>query len=1007
MNGHSNGGQNGAPGSTLVLPRVIDDIAANEPHRTWLSIPRSSDLSNGWRNITFSELGDAINGMAAWVDANLGPAKAKETIAYMGEGVDTAVDTLKSAVPKLKVYGIPTFDDLRRRGQKAGPYAEHCSDAEDEQVVILHTSGSTGLPKPIYVTNGWLATNGIMKSMPAPEGRRNAHDVFLMSDKFSFAMSPFFHTMGMIVLMRSLLCKGPLVLLPPDRPANAQLVLDVLKQTKPWSGIFPPSLLEQMSSTPEGLDVLAGLEYVFYGGAPLAHDSGEKIKERTTIVPMIGSTEAGLIAVLLPTEKADWEYFEWSTGSGVDMEPEDDGLYEMVIKRRDLKYQGVFYTFPHMDEWRTKDLWKRHPTKPSLWLYSGRKDDVIVLSNGEKVNPVAFEKMLESDLLVKGALVVGQARFQTGLLVEPEWSAIPQDQSLDDFIDQLWPIVERANAASPAHGRVWKSKIALAKRDKPFHRAPKGSIMRRLTVDLYHREIDVLYSNETNGDQLGKLEDGTDLPACKSLVRRALKLAGLAFPDDASDDADIFSYGADSLQVLAVSSTLSHACSTKERKVTVSPREIYAHPTVNRLAEFLQKSTGAEAFNGTAASREDMMTEMVKKYTHDLPPASSLSTPAQTPEKHTVVLTGSTGALGNCLLEELIASPRVAKIFCLNRSAGAEGRQRRSFEARGVKADFSKVEFLHTDFSKDRFGLPESVYGDLLQTVNVFLHNAWTVDFNHSLDSYEATHIAGTRRCIDFSIRSKHRAHIVFVSSIASVGNWLSKHERDEEVPERVMNDHTLPLPQGYGESKHVAALILATAAERSGVPTTVSRAGQLAGPSKDGAEWNRHEWLPTIVITSKAMGMIPETLGNQDLVDWVPIDLAAKVVLECVHSRVQGGEYGEPVKTAHVVNPQRSTWSELVPVVRDSLQHETGKEVQVVPFERWVAELRDVPPTREEAERKPGVKLIDFYQGFTASDGGLPVLATSETRKMSETLRCMGPVDGKLMLHWLQQWQR
>ncbi|KAK4544963.1 hypothetical protein LTR36_003868 [Oleoguttula mirabilis] len=1006
MNGHANIETGEAPRSVLVLPRAVDEIADEEPDRTWLCISKSNDLSTGWRNITFRELADAVNGMAAWTEEHLGPGNGKDTVAYMGEGVDTAVDILKATDPKLQVYGIPSFDDLRLRGSDAGPYAEHCNDAEDDQVLILHTSGSTGTPKPIHITNGYLATMSLLRSMPAPKGRRNTHDEFLMSDQLLFTMSPFFHTMGIIVLMRSLLCKSPLVLLPLGRPVSAELILEVLQQTKPWGGIFAPSMLEQISSTPNGLDVLAELKYVFYGGAPLAHDSGERIKERTVVSPLIGTTEAGFIPVLLPAEKADWEYFEWSPGSGVNMEPEDDGLYEMVIKREDRKYQGLFHTFPHLDAWRTNDLWERHATKPTLWLYKGRKDDVIVLSNGEKINPVAFEKALESGSLVNGALVVGQGRFQTGLLVEPDWSTLPQDQSLDDFVDRLWPMIERANAATPAHGRVWKSKIAVAKRDKPFHRAPKGSTMRRLTVGLYRREIDALYSNEASNDQLGKLEDGADLQTIKGFVRRALKLSGLAFPDDALEDADIFNYGADSLQVLAISTTLSHACSSKERKVTVSPKIIYAHPTVAHLAEYLQNGGQGAANNGTVQSREEIMTQMIEKYTHDLPPASSIAAPPQAPQKHTVILTGSTGALGNCLLEELITSSQVAKVICLNRSAGAEARQRQSFQSRGVEAEFSNVEFLHTDFSQDRFGLSDDVYGRLLQTVDVFIHNAWTVDFNHSLESYESTHIAGTRRCLDFSIQSKYRAHVVFVSSIASVGNWLAKHTRDEEVPECTMNDHTLPLPQGYGESKHVAALVLAAAAQRSGIASTICRAGQLAGPSKNGLEWNRHEWLPTIILTSKAMGIVPATLGNQEMVDWVPIDLAAKIVLECLQSRIVDSGNGDLLKTAHVVNPRRITWSDLVPVIRDSLQRETGTQIQVVPFERWVAELRDVPATREEAERKPGVKLIDFYQGFIGSDGGLPVLATSETMAMSETMRAMGPIDGKLMQHWLQQWQ-
>ena len=39
-----------------------------------------------------------------------------------------------------------------------------------------------------------------------------------------------------------------------------------------------------------------------------------------------------------------------------------------------------------MDAWATNDLVIPHPTKPGLWKVHGRRDDQIVLTNGEKVS---------------------------------------------------------------------------------------------------------------------------------------------------------------------------------------------------------------------------------------------------------------------------------------------------------------------------------------------------------------------------------------------------------------------------------------------------------------------------------------------------------------------------------------------------------------------------------------------------------------------------------------------
>jgi long-subunit acyl-CoA synthetase (AMP-forming) len=66
-------------------------------------------------------------------------------------------------------------------------------------------------------------------------------------------------------------------------------------------------------------------------------------------------------------------------------------------------------------------LFQRHQTKPTLWRHVGRKDDVIVLSNGEKFTPVDFEKLVEGHPRVRGALVVRKNRFQAALHMSEEF----------------------------------------------------------------------------------------------------------------------------------------------------------------------------------------------------------------------------------------------------------------------------------------------------------------------------------------------------------------------------------------------------------------------------------------------------------------------------------------------------------------------------------------------------------------------------------------------------------
>ena len=344
----------------------------------------------------------------------------------------------------------------------------------------------------------------------------------------------------------------------------------------------------------------------------------------------------------------------------------------------------------------------------------------------------------------------------------------------------------------------------------------------------------------------------------------------------------------------------------------------------------------------------------------------------------------------------------------MNRSAGASDRNRKSFEERGATPDFAKVTFLQTDFASDNFNLPQETYDELLRKVDTFIHNAWAVNFNKTVASFEDTHIAGTRRVIDFSVKSQHRTHIVFISSIAGVGNWSSNKSTTagDQVPEEIFEDHSVSLPQGYGESKHVAECMLKSSARQAGIPSTVVRCGQLAGPSDASSAWNRHEWVPSLLVSSREMGMLPQTLGNQNVVDWVPMDIAARAVCEVTMARsAKASEGGDLTRAYHVVNPAIIQWTDLVAGISQALRESADKQVESVTFDSWLQALRSCPVTAEEMEKKPAIKLLDFYEGLNSEGGSLPRLATKDTEETSEALRSSEAISAELIGAWIKMW--
>ena len=64
----------------------------------------------------------------------------------------------------------------------------------------------------------------------------------------------------------------------------------------------------------------------------------------------------------------------------------------------------------------------------------------------------------------------------------------------------------------------------------------------------------------------------------------------------------------------------------------------------------------------------------------------------------------------------------------------------------------------------------------------------------------------------------------------------------------------------GYGESKWVSERILQRFASEGAMRAISVRCGQMTG-GRSGA-WNEHEWFPSLVKSSVALGMFPEGEG-------------------------------------------------------------------------------------------------------------------------------------------------
>ncbi|KAF2650089.1 acetyl-CoA synthetase-like protein [Lophiostoma macrostomum CBS 122681] len=1049
-----------------LMPIVVDEIAKHQPDLVYASVPVTTNVNEGFREITFSEIASATNCVAAWISRSIGRSSNFDTIAYMGlvdlryvvvflaavkcgykvllpsvrnsawmnasllnqtecshllfaKEVDGLVGPLMEHRPDLHLHPIESLETLVQPDIPDFPWERHYDEAKWDPILILHSSGSTGPPRPIYMNHATFAVGDNDRNLPTVPGRVNQNwslwDSPQGTKEHFFSPFPPFHLAGFssMVMLPIYYSNASLVLGPPTRPATGQLVSEIMDHFTLRSIFCPPIIAEQLVQA-GGLDKCKSLKFLLYAGGPLSQETGDALSKVTDVCQFYGQTETGAIQALVP-RRENWASLEWHPMQEAIMEPflNDKETFELIMHRNSEleRVRSISCNFPDVDVWRTKDLFNAHPTKPGLWRFHGRADDIIVLSNGEKFNPVPSEMQIAAHPLVTGALIIGNGHPQASLILEPK----DYTEKPTTVIEEVWPVVEKANLEAPGHARITKNMILVGSKDKPFQRSPKGTIVRETTRALYEKAIAELMSRGTM--MVSKHQILSSSPDITSILQFVQDIVASAFPGHEFDDEDdLFVLGLDSLQTTEIISQLKAGVSPdgqhQEDLAWITVKFVYEHPSVRSLSEAIRDhlASGEATSSITKSSyrkSEEMMQRMIKEYTHatgETPtPSQSISEPQS--GLH-VVLTGSTGSLGTQLLVKLVFDPRVFKISCLDRSANARERVTNAVSTwpQPPGLDRSHIVFHQVDFSKTDFGLPETTFAELRDTTNIVIHSAWTVDFNHSLSSFEAVHIRGIRNFIQFSASSMLNPRIIFISSISSVGNWhsaISAHKQSDAnhmvVPETIAPTPTVAQPIGYAESKAVAEQLLAAATKSGYIKASIIRVGQIAGciDEQNGGKWNEHEWFPLLLKTSKALGKIPDA-SMMDKIDWVPIDILAAIVSDLIWLQDQ-----QALEVFHLVNPSPTTWAELLPAIQACLG-----DPEATSMEEWVSELENVD---RNDPAKPAVKILGFFRDMQRSKyiGAKDLkFSTSNAEKVSSRLEQIGPIQADWITRWIKDWE-
>ena len=784
-------------------------------------------------------------------------------------------------------------------------------------------------------------------------------------------------------------------------------------------------MVSEIHKRPELLDFLADrLEFMFFAGGSVSEAQGDFIAKRIPFFPGYGGTDVLLLPSLRKPglwDPTDWNYLQFHEAAGVNFVKGqyDDETFEVVIRRNfgNEVHQPVFAIFPDADEYLNGDLMVRHPTKDNLWKYSGRSDDVIVYSTGEKHTPIAMEQHIAQHPQIRSALVCGSQRFESSLILELSDTIELEPKAQSDLIDSVWTFVMEANQECPKHARISKSMILIAPPSKPFHRAGKGTIQRRPTVEAFQPELDELYAQadaveaQANSHAAAPVQTGELADLTEHIRTQVLALTQWT---TIKNDDNLFLHGMDSLQSLILTRVLRKGLKLPQ----LSPTFLFKHPTINDYAAALSQDIIRQG-EADLKLHEPPAIKLDMVLSKHLEAIDQLEVPSKqqpaTQGNFNILLTGSTGFIGSYVLSSLLANPAIQHIFCLNRSADSALLQTKRAMQRDAesKPDFTRVSFHQCNITEANFGLSEEVYTMLLTETTHVIHGAWPVDFNMPLSFFEPS-LTGVDRLIQFATTAANKISLIFLSSISAVLNLPQ-----QSIKETLQTSYSAPSPNGYGESKYIGDQIFAYAATNLGLDVKIMRIGQVAAPAHGSGTWNDSEWFPRLIKSSVAIRALPETIPGV-AIDWVPIDILADVLVEISMATGSETSAGDSwgVQVFNPVNSNVVAWQDLSGVIANVIESRSVYEIKKVELQQWVDLVRDDAEKingrdkdanssengqamRTMLKRNPAAPLLEWFDAMAKATGAKRFENENAVRA-SKSLQKLGHITEDLMAKWV-----
>ncbi|KAF2148945.1 acetyl-CoA synthetase-like protein [Myriangium duriaei CBS 260.36] len=539
------------PFGNRTLNSALETVVRETPDRIYSWIPKTDNLKDGFRPMTFQELQNGASAAAHWLDQQFGKLpqdpSLRQAVAYVGpndlrylflvlgadrsnrsvlipfigwnssEALGRLVDSTKSVAvlappshvhvwdpvksdrPDLQSKVVPDLDFFHDGKSPYYAYDQDIKEFWNSALYIIHTSGTTGFPKPLFQTNASISAVDLY-------GAATAHNLPLeqqhgclydWKDRLTMNCMPFTWVLGIVVgLMAPLFCGTVPVAMPgwvPNPPP-----FEVIKQIRELmpdisNTVLIPSVIRDIWNSEGGPEFITSFDIMCYAGAPLDKAVGDAIVKRTRVQSLMGSTDAGAYDYYANPDMADWQWMHFRLDGKWKLEQFSDDLYELVLIKDPDRMQSCFLMYPDLDVFRTADLFARHPdpAKKHLWRPAGRADDFVRMQSMTKFNAIEVERAIDAHPEISRCIVDCGGRTAPFVILQPAFPG--KYDTPADALNAMWPGIEKANEALLPEAKLTKRLAIVTSAEKPLGFTQKGTTERRKGVTAYADEIEELY----------------------------------------------------------------------------------------------------------------------------------------------------------------------------------------------------------------------------------------------------------------------------------------------------------------------------------------------------------------------------------------------------------------------------------------------------------------------------------------------------------------------------------